>query len=208
MTHPVVEFWFDFASTYSYVSAKRIGNAAAQAGASVCWVPFLLGPIFKAQGWDTSPFNIYKARGRYMWRDVERLCALHGLPFKRPDIFPQFALLPARIAVAARDEPWLPDYCCDLFDIEYGQGQDITSPEASCKALEKHCDDPQLWIARAAEPETKAQLRQRSDLAVEKGIFGAPSFVCEDGELFWGDDRLEQALDWATGLRRQAPRES
>jgi len=66
----VLDFWFDFASTYSYPAAMRIAPLAQQAGVMVRFRPFLLGPIFKIQGWPTSPFNLYPAKGRYMWRDL------------------------------------------------------------------------------------------------------------------------------------------
>ena len=75
MPDPALDFWFDFASTYSYLAAARIRPLAAAANVQVRFRPFLLGPIFKAQGWDTSPFNLYEAKGRYMWRDMERLAA-------------------------------------------------------------------------------------------------------------------------------------
>src|SRR5580765_5997688 len=75
-----LDFWFDFASTYSYPAVMRIGPLAAKADIRVQFRPFLLGPVFKAQGWDSSPFNVYPAKGRYMWRDIERLCAELSLP--------------------------------------------------------------------------------------------------------------------------------
>ena len=75
MADQVLDFWFDFASTYSYPAAMRDRGAGGTAGVSVRFRPFLLGPIFKAQGWASSPFNIYPAKGRNMWRDLERLCA-------------------------------------------------------------------------------------------------------------------------------------
>ena len=100
-----LDFWFDFASTYSYPAAVRIGALAARADVRVRFRPFLLGPIFKAQGWTTSPFNLYPEKGRYMWRDLERLCADLDVPFRRPDPFPQNSLLAARVAlVGARPE--------------------------------------------------------------------------------------------------------
>ena len=74
-----IEFWYDFASTYSYLSAMRIESLAAGAGVEIVWRPFLLGPIFRAQGWDTSPFNLYPAKGRYMVRDIERLAQRYRL---------------------------------------------------------------------------------------------------------------------------------
>ena len=86
---PGLDFWFDFASTYSYPAALRVRPLARQAGVEVRFRPFLLGPIFKAQGWDTSPFNIYEAKGRYMWRDMERVCGSLGLAFRRPSRFPE-----------------------------------------------------------------------------------------------------------------------
>ena len=90
------EFWYEFASTYSYPAALRVGALAEARGVSLAWRPFLLGPIFAAQGWRDSPFNIYPAKGRYMWRDVERTCEAMGVPFKRPSPFPQSSLLAAR----------------------------------------------------------------------------------------------------------------
>ena len=85
---PSAEFWYEFASTYSYPAALRVGALADERGVSLVWRPFLLGPIFVAHGWRDSPFNIYPAKGRYMWRDLERTCAAMGVPLKRPEPFP------------------------------------------------------------------------------------------------------------------------
>src|SRR5215475_14160686 len=103
MPRPVLDFWFDFASTYSYLAAMRIGPLAQKADVRVRFRPFLLGPFFKAQGWTTSPFNLYPAKGRHMWRDLERSCAELQLPFRRPDPFPQNSLLAACVALAGLD---------------------------------------------------------------------------------------------------------
>ena len=97
MATAALDFWLDFASTYSCLAAVRIGPLAAKANVDVRFRPFLLGPIFKAQGWDTSPFSIYQAKGRYMWRDMERQAAELGRPFRRPEVFPQNSLLAASI---------------------------------------------------------------------------------------------------------------
>ena len=70
MAGPKLEFWYEFASTYSYPAAMGIEALAETAGVEVVWRPFLLGPIFGEQGWNDSPFNIYPAKGRYMWRDM------------------------------------------------------------------------------------------------------------------------------------------
>src|ERR1700730_18764383 len=107
-----LQFWYEFASNYSYLSAMRIEELAREAGVEVDWRPFLLGPIFKSQGWHTSPFNLFPAKGRHMWRDVERICAELKLPFRRPDPFPQASLLAARVAlVGLGDDVWGKDFC-------------------------------------------------------------------------------------------------
>ena len=103
-----IEFWFEFASTYSYPAAMRIEEVAAERGREVIWKPFLLGPIFRRQGWDDSPFNLYPAKGRYMWRDLQRICKRQGIAFRRPTLFPQNGLLAARVACFFAREPWAP----------------------------------------------------------------------------------------------------
>jgi 2-hydroxychromene-2-carboxylate isomerase len=201
MPRSTIEFWFDFASTYSYVSVMRADELIVTSGLHVKYMPFLLGPIFQAQGWDSSPFNVYPAKGKYMWRDMERLCVRHGLPLKRPDTFPQFALLATRVALAAREESFLAAYCKAVFHAEYGLGRDITDKQLIAAILEKVGADPVRWLEKAGEEATKQALKDRVDAAQAKGIFGAPTFITPDGELFWGDDRLEQALEWV--LRRR-----
>ncbi len=128
MTMPVVDFWFDFASSYSYPAAMRVDALAAKSGVRIRYRPFLLGPIFKAQGWDTSPFNIYEAKGRYMWRDLERLCADLAIPFRRPQPFPQNSLLAARVALAADGESWHDEFCRSVFRAQFGDGRRIDDP--------------------------------------------------------------------------------
>src|SRR5712691_12380446 len=125
MPAPVLDVWFDFASTYSYPAAMRIGPLAEKTGVEVRFRPFLLGPIFKAQGFTTSPFNLYPAKGRHMWRDLERLCADLGLPFRRPDPFPQNSLLAARVALAGLAQDWGKDLCRAVFQAEFGDGRRI-----------------------------------------------------------------------------------
>src|SRR5216684_2127435 len=197
LTIPVLDFWFDFASTYSYPAAMRIGRLAAEAGVRVRFRPFLLGPIFKAQGWTTSPFNLYPAKGRNMWRDLERLCADLRLPFRRPDPFPQNSLLAARVALAGLDNGWGEDFCRAVFHAEFADGRRIDDDAAISDVLDGLQVDPRPALAAARSDEIKARLREETDAAQRLGLFGAPSFTCADGELFWGNDRLERALRWA-----------
>jgi 2-hydroxychromene-2-carboxylate isomerase len=83
----LLQFWFDFASTYSYPAAMRIEQLARERGVPVSWNAFLLSRMFRAQGWNDSPFNLYPVKGRYMWRDLERICEAQHLPFRRPSLF-------------------------------------------------------------------------------------------------------------------------
>jgi len=197
MPAPTLDFWFEFASTYSYPAAMRIGALAQPAGAALRWRPFLLGPIFKAQGWDNSPFNLYPAKGRYMWRDLERVCGALGLPFVQPAQFPQNSVLAARVALVGLAQGWGEDFVRAVYAAEFGAGRNIGEPTAIAEILSALRRDADAVIAEANSDAIKAQLRSNTDEAARLGIFGAPSFVTAHGELFWGNDRLEAALAWA-----------
>jgi 2-hydroxychromene-2-carboxylate isomerase len=186
-------FWFDFASTYSYVAAMRVERLAGAAGVAVEWRPFLLGPIFRAQGWNDSPFNLYPAKGRYMWRDLERLCAAEGLPWRRPSRFPQNSLLASRLALVAAEDGWAAPFARAVFAANFAEDRDIADP-ASLEAIVAALGRPAApALERAATPAIKDRLRRETEEAARLGIFGAPSFVA-GGELYWGNDRLEAAL--------------
>jgi 2-hydroxychromene-2-carboxylate isomerase len=193
---PVLEFWYEFASTYSYLSAMRIEKLAEAAGVEIRWRPFLLGPIFASNGWTTSPFNLYPAKGRHMWRDMERETASLGLPLVVPDPFPQNALLAARVALVGADHPWCPTFTRAVYRAEFGEGRNIADPEVIRSLLAHMGLDAEKVLATAQGDDNKARLKSETADATARGIFGAPSFFTPDGEMFWGNDRLEQALEW------------
>jgi 2-hydroxychromene-2-carboxylate isomerase len=197
MSAPVLDFWFDFASTYSYPAASRIRALAEEAGVAISFRPFLLGPIFKAQGWNTSPFNLFPAKGGYMWRDLERVCADLSLPFLRPDPFPQNSLLAARVALVGLREHWGEEFCVEVFRAQFGEGRRIDDAGAITKILRHLEVGAEAALAAAQSDDNKARLRSETEEAERRGIFGAPTLITADGELFCGNDRLEQALRWA-----------
>jgi len=197
MAKPTLDFWFEFASTYSYPAAMRISPLAEAAGVAVRWRPFMLGPIFKEQGWTTSPFNLFPAKGRNMWRDLERTCGTLGLPFVRPTTFPQNTLLAARVALVGLAEPWGEDYCRAIYRAEFAEGRTVEETETIAGVLTGLGLDAGAVLDRAQSNENRSQLRAHTEEAQRLGIFGSPSFVTADGELFWGNDRLEAALNWA-----------
>lgn len=193
---PTVDFFYEFASTYSYIAAMRIAPLAESAGVTLRWRPFLLGPIFKAQGWDTSPFNLYPAKGRYMVRDCERQCAELGLTFRLPEPFPQSSLLAARVALVGLDEGWGEVFSCAVYRAEFAEGRNIADPAVVADIVQSLGHDGKAALTRAQSDDIKAKLRANTEEAQRLGIFGAPSFIA-GGELFWGNDRLEQALAFA-----------
>ena len=196
MPRPVVEFWFEFASTYSYLSVMRIERAAQAAGVDIAWKPFLLGPVFLALGWNDSPFNIYPPKGRYMWRDLERLAAKEGLPFQRPSRFPRHGLLAARVALVGVEDGWVAPFARAVMTANFAEDREIAEPAVIEDLLATLALPVEEVMARAQLDANKLALRAQTERAAELGLFGAPSFRVGD-ELFWGNDRLEDALGWA-----------
>jgi len=199
---PSLHFWYEFASTYSYVSAFRIERLAERANVPVAWKPFLLGPIFAEQGWNDSPFNLYPVKGRYMWRDLERLCEREGLAFAKPSKFPRNGLLAARVALLAAADGWCAEFSRAVFRANFAEDRDISVWETVAELLKSIGRDPDEIYERALSSDNKEALQRQTEEAKKIGIFGAPSFVAA-GELFWGNDRLEDAIDWC--VRHAAP---
>ncbi len=196
-----IEIWFEFGSTYSYVAALRVDDVAAAVGVPIVWKPFLLGPLFQRQGWNDSPYNIYPARGRYMWRDIERLCAKYGHPFRRATEFPRNGLLAARVALLGESEPWMREFSRRVYRANFAEDQEISKPELIAGILEGMGLEAEQILDAARSPENKEKLRARTEQAWSLGIFGAPSFIV-DGELFWGNDRMEEAFSWRESRAR------
>ncbi|NJN47880.1 MAG: 2-hydroxychromene-2-carboxylate isomerase [Candidatus Competibacteraceae bacterium] len=194
-----IVFWYDLASTYSFLSAVRAEAVCKKFHIELVWRPFLLGPIFRSQGWDTSPFNLYEAKGRYMWRDLERRAAQLDLPpIVRPDPFPQNSLLAARVATIGVHDTWGPSFSRAVFTAQFTHGARIAESAVVVSLLDEVGVTGSEIVQRAQSDQVvKDALRQATEDAQRFGIFGAPSFTTEDGELFWGDDRLEDAISWA-----------
>lgn len=190
-----LEFWFEFASPYSYPAAMRIEKAGRESAISVIWRPFLLGPIFRDQGWLDSPFNIYPAKGRYMWRDLERICQASAIPFKRPSIFPRHGLLAARVACCNADQLWLAPFVRAVFRANFAEDREISDPSVIADCLISASAPTAEILKQCQAPEAGQLLRAQTARAAKLGIFGAPFFVVGD-ELFWGNDRLEDAVNW------------
>jgi 2-hydroxychromene-2-carboxylate isomerase len=188
-----VELWFEFGSPYSYPAVMRIEPLAARQGVHVVWRPFLFGPLFKSLGWQGSPFLEQPRKMAYMWRDLERLCDTLALPWTRPTVFPRNTLLPMRVAMLAAGEAWIGEFCRAMMLRHFGEDVDINDEhrvERVLRALGLPAAD---ILATASSQPVKTALRRQTERAQALGLFGGPTFLA-GREVFWGNDRLEDAL--------------
>lgn len=197
MSKPKLDFWFDFSSVYSFLTAMRITPIAKEAGVDVTWKPFLLGPIFQGMGLADSPVNLFPVKGKAQVRDVARICEDMGITFKWPDKFPQSSVLAARVGIVGFKEGWGEDFAREVFQAEYSQNNDISDQKVIASILSKLNVALEPVVAKAQSDDVKGELRDNTAEAQKRGFFGAPTFLTSKGEFFWGNDRLEQALRWA-----------
>jgi len=192
-----IEFWFEFGSNYSYLSVMRIEDQARRRGVRIAWKPFLLGPIFQALGMKSSPFVLQKEKGAYVWQDMARQCRKYGLRWTQPSTFPRLGVLPLRIALLGVEQPWIGAFCRRVMELNFVLDEDINEPDRLARILmELGLPASDILDQAQAEP-TKTLLRQQTEAARTRGIFGAPTFFV-GAEMFWGNDRLDDALLFAS----------
>jgi 2-hydroxychromene-2-carboxylate isomerase len=197
LQQPVIDFWFELGSNYSYLSAMRIDEAAAGRGVAVRWRPFLLGPIFQSFGWPSSPFVLQKQKGDYVWRDMERQCAKFGLPWRKPSVFPRPATLPMKVAAAHADAAWIGSYCRSFMTRNFALDEDINNEATVTGVLAGLGLNAPAVVAHTSSEAGRNCLREATAEAQSLGIFGAPTFFVR-GDMFWGNDRLDDALEFAS----------
>jgi len=199
---PQIEFWFEFGSNYSYLSVMRIEDEAHRLGVHIVWKPFLLGPIFRNLGLENSPFVLQKEKGAYMHQDMARLCRKYGLaPWVKPSVFPRLGVLPLRIVLLGAQQPWVGAFCRNVMKLNFALDQDINHPEQMGLVLAELGLASSGIIAEAQSEPIKTLLREQTDEARARGIFGAPTFFVGP-EMFWGNDRLDDALLFASRRTR------
>lgn len=192
-----IEFWFEFGSNYSYLSVMRIEDEARRWGVRIVWKPFLLGPIFRALGMENSPFVLQKEKGAYVWRDMIRQCHKYGLQWRQPSVFPRLGVLPLRVVLLGGDQPWVGAFSRRVMELNFVKDEDINHPDRIAPILTELGLPTADILAQAQSEPTKALLREQTEQARSKGIFGAPTFFVGT-EMFWGNDRLDDALLFAT----------
>ena len=192
---PEIDFWYSIGSTYSFLTVMRLPDWCRQHDASVRWRPFDVRQVMQAQ--QNVPFVGKPQKTAYMWRDIERRAAKYGLRAQLPAPYPISDLPRAnRLALMGMAGDWGIGFTRALYRLWFEHGVEAGSTEALTEALHRAGQDPMPLLARADDPAAQAALEAETAEAVRQGVFGAPSFVVRD-ELFWGDDRLDDAFSWA-----------
>ena len=191
-----LDFFYFFGSGYAYLSVLRIDDLARKAGVSVRWRPFNVRTVMKE---NNVALRTEALKVRYMWRDIERRAAQHGLPFVKPPIWTTDPdLLANRVGMVAARDGWCEDYTKASFRAWYLDGMALGDRACLEHVLKPMDKDVDKTIAEANSPAIAEAYARETDYALSLGIFGSPTFVA-DGEVFWGDDRLEEAVAWAAG---------
>ena len=190
-----LDFFFSIASTYTYLAVNRADEVAEKAGVRLNWRPFNVRAIMVEQ--NNRPFVGKPIKMQYMWRDLERRAQRHGIPFRSIPPYPtDLDMLASRVASLAALEGWCPEYTRATYRDWFLEGK-IAGEEANVRSvLHAMGKDPDATIARANGAEIRARLDAETEAARKLGIFGSPTYV-HGTEIFWGDDRLKDALDWA-----------
>ena len=190
-----IDFYFEFASPYGYLASTQIDAIAARHGREVAWHPIMLGAAFKETG--ARPLMHTPLKGPYLMHDVPRFARLLGVPFKPPPVMPANSLAASRACVwLAADDPALAKRLAKaIFHAHWAQGRDIGAPEQVAEIATSLGIQPAALLEAVADPAIKQRLKEATDIAIQRGVFGSP-FIFVDGEPFWGADRLVQVEAW------------
>lgn len=190
-----IDFFFMFGSTYTYLTIMRIEKVAAKAGIALKWRPFNVREIMVEM--DNVPFRTKPVKLRYMWRDIERRAGRYGLPFDAPPSYPiEGAELVNRVGLVAVDQGWCPEFGKAAYRAWFMDDEPLGDPKRLGKILLELNKDPEEVLTLANSERFHTKFDDETDVARKLGIFGSPTFVV-DQEIFWGDDRLEDAIAWS-----------
>ena len=196
-----IDFWFSIGSTYSYLSVMRLREVEGTQGVRFNWRPFNVREIMVEQ--NNRPFVGKPVKTAYMWRDIQRRAALYGIPAQVPVPYPLREMeLANRVATLAAKEGWCADYAVATYKRWFQGGLEPGSEPNLSDSLREIGRNPEGVIAEASGDDIGKALSAATDEARAVGVFGSPSFVVGT-EVFWGDDRLDDALMWCRfGLLR------
>ncbi len=189
-----IQFWFSIGSTYSYLTVMRLSEVAIEAGVSFEYRPFSVRAIMREM--NNIPFAEKPVKMQYMWRDIERRAMRYGMAVSVPAPYPLAGFdLANRVAIVGRDEDWCREYVTATYRRWFQKGEAAGEEPNLSDSLREIGQDPGRVISLASSEDTENAYLAATDEAKKLGIFGSPTFVVGE-ELFWGDDRLEDAIDW------------
>ena len=191
-----IDFWFSIGSTYTYLSVSRIAEVAKKENLSINWKPFSVRKIMMDM--DNIPFTppSKKVKSDYMWRDIERRAKFYGFDAKVPAPYPlkEFDLA-NQIAILGMNEGWGVDYVTLTYKRWFQEGKE-PAIEPNLSEILNELNLNRDEVNKNANSEgIKSQYLRNTDNAYNQGVFGSPTFIYE-GEVFWGDDRLEDCIKW------------
>jgi len=192
-----LDFFLSYGSTYTYLAVMRLPGLAKAAGVEVVWRPFSLADLLAEAGFADGPFAPFPNKLAYMWRDLERRARKYGLPFTKRPNYPWPYKEAGLIAILAQKEGWVVPFSQQVYRAAFERGEVLGAPESLQAAIQSAGQEPARVMDVIAGAEIAGDWAANTEAAREHKIFGVPSFVVA-GELFWGDDRIEDALDWAT----------
>ena len=198
-----IEFWFAIGSTYTYLAVSRIDALAAASGVTFRWRPFNIRHVLIEH--DNTPYPDASSKSAYMWRDIERWSELIGLSPRLPAPYPTpNSPLANQVAILAAQEGWVKEYTKATYRLWFEHSQFCGEDPNLSASIEQAGEDPERVLSEASSDAIVAALRSATEEAMDLRVFGAPTFTVGK-ELFWGNDRMEDAVCWAkTG--KLAPR--
>ena len=190
-----LEFWFSIGSTYTALTVMRMNKIERHHNITLRLMPFSVRRIMLDM--DNVPFPASKAsKVTYMWRDIERRAAIYGFPVKVPAPYPLQEFDRAnKIALVGAQEGWIKDYVLQTYKNWFQHGLEAGGDENLKATFKTLSLDVKEILARTQTSEIDKLYEEQTSVAVKKGIFGSPTFIV-GGEVFWGDDRLEDAISW------------
>ena len=191
-----IDFWFSIGSTYTYLSVTRLDSISKSENVIFNWIPFSVRKIMMEM--DNIPFTppSKKIKSDYMWRDIERRAQFYGLSPKLPAPYPltQFDLA-NKIAILGMNEGWGINYVKNTYQRWFEERKEPATEPNLSEIMEDMNLNKDEVLKKVNSPEIEAIYQKNTSNAFQSGVFGSPTFIYE-GEVFWGDDRLEDCIKW------------
>lgn len=188
MSRHAIKVYFDYNSPYSYIASHQIEALCERTQSELQWMPMVLGGVFQSN--EIEPAHTKANRRKYLMEDLKDLAAFYGIPYKERTVFLFKPVLSLRATLAVPQGPERSKAVHALYRGAFAEDLDLGDPAVVARLLDDAGLDGQALVQRTEDPEIKNELRAVTDEAIAKGIFGAPTFVVDDGKMFWGHDRM------------------